>query len=128
MKLIIILVAVGLAGQAARAEETTLTTEEISELLVGHTVEGIHFGAHTRQYFAESGLTLWIKSGDAVPSEARYKIENNQYCSSWTGLWNEPDWGCFAVHHDQEQGLYYYVSEGFRAPFIVGEAFSLHAD
>lgn len=113
-------------GQTAHAEETPLNTAEITELMVGKTVEGIHFGAHTRQYFAPSGLTLWIKSGDATPSEARYKVENDQYCSSWTGLWNEPEWGCFAVHHDKDQGLYYFIADGFRAPFIVGSSFSLN--
>ncbi|MBO9398979.1 hypothetical protein J7400_20070 [Shimia sp. R9_2] len=116
------------AGQSALAEEKALSTAQIEELLVGNTVEGIHFGAHTRQYFSQSGLTLWIKSGDAAPSEARYKIEDNAYCSSWTGLWSEPEWGCFAIHYDEAQGLYYYIAENFRAPFVVGSAFSLDAE
>lgn len=113
-------------GPVAQAEETALTTDQIKALLVGKTVEGIHFGSHTRQYFSQSGLTLWIKSGDSAPSEARYKIENDQYCSSWSGLWAEPKWGCFAIHHDEKQGLYYYIADGFRAPFVVGKAFSLN--
>ena len=125
MKRIVTVVALCCLGHAAMAEEKPLNTQEIEELLVGKTVQGIHFGAQTRQYFSESGLTLWIKNGDAAPSEARYKIEDNRYCSSWSGLWTEPQWGCFSIHHDAEQGLYYYISEGFRAPFIVGEAFSL---
>ncbi|WP_120501949.1 hypothetical protein [Roseovarius sp. EL26] len=125
MKWTIALALVAFSGQSAIAEETVLTTAQINDLLVGKTVEGIHFGAHTRQYFSQSGLTLWIKGGDAVPSEARYKIEDGKYCSSWTGLWAEPDWGCFSIHHDEDQGLYYYVADDFRAPFIVGNSFSL---
>ena len=110
---------------ALHAEETSLTTDQIKELLVGQTVEGIHFGTHTRQYFAESGLTLWIKKGDAVPSEARYKIEDDRYCSSWAGLWATPEWGCFSIAHDAEQGLYYYIADSFRAPFVIAEGFTL---
>ncbi|KLN61775.1 hypothetical protein WH96_05635 [Kiloniella spongiae] len=117
-----------LSGQTAMAEETALNTAQIKELLVGKTVEGIHFGSHTRQYFSKSGLTLWIKNGDAEPSEARYKVENDKYCSSWTGLWAEPEWGCFSIHHDKDQGLYYYISDDFRAPFIIGKTFSLDAN
>ena len=128
MKWTIALTLFALSGHAAIADETALTTAQINDLLVGKTVEGIHFGTHTRQYFSESGLTLWIKSGDAAPSEARYKIEDNQYCSSWSGLWDEPEWGCFSIHHDEDQGLYYYIADGFRAPFVVGSAFSLDAD
>ena len=116
---------IALAGNAALAEETALKTVEIEQLIVGKTVEGIHFGTHTRQYFSKSGLTLWIKTGDETPSEARYKIEDDKYCSSWTGLWAEPEWGCFSIHHDKDQGLYYYIANGFRAPFVVGDGFSL---
>ncbi|MGI9485401.1 MAG: hypothetical protein ACR2RF_05875, partial [Geminicoccaceae bacterium] len=75
------------------AEEKALDSEEIKSLLSGATIKGIHYGVETRQYFSESGLTLWIKEGDDKPSEARYKIEADQYCSSWTGLWNEEEWG-----------------------------------
>lgn len=125
MKWLATLALVALSGQVAMAGEKALTTAEINDLIVGKTVEGIHFGTHTRQYFAESGLTLWIKSGDATPSEARYKIEDDKYCSSWTGLWADPEWGCFSIHHDADQGLYYYIADGFRAPFVVGETFSL---
>ena len=41
------------------AAEKQLTNEQITELLSGSTIKGIHFGVETRQYFSESGLTLW---------------------------------------------------------------------
>ena len=110
------------------AAEKQLTNEQITELLSGSTITGIHFGVETRQYFSESGLTLWIKSDDEKPSEARYKIENGQYCSSWTGLWNEEDYGCFNIAHDEKQNIYYFLAEDFRAPFVVNEGFELHFD
>lgn len=113
---------------AASATEQPLSTAEISDLLTGKTIEGLHFESHTRQYFSASGLTLWIKQGDAAPSEARYKIEGGKYCSSWFGLWNTPEWGCFSILKDREQGLYYFHSENFRAPFIIGKGFDLSFD
>ena len=110
---------------AVLAEERALDSKEINSLLSGTTIKGIHYGVETRQYFSESGLTLWIKEGDDKPSEARYKTEADQYCSSWTGLWNEEEWGCFAVHHDEEQNIYYFVGDNFRAPFVINSKFDL---
>jgi len=107
------------------AEEKALANEEIKSLLSGATIKGIHFGVETRQYFSESGLTLWIKEGDDKPSEARYKIEADQYCSSWTGLWNEEEWGCFDILHDEEQNIYYFTADNFRAPFVINSQFDL---
>jgi len=109
------------------AEEKALTNEEITSLLSGATIKGIHFGVETRQYyFSETGLTLWIKEGDEKPSEARYKIEADQYCSSWTGLWSEEEWGCFDILHDEEQNIYYFTGDDFRAPFVINSQFDLN--
>lgn len=116
------------AQDANSSQDTKLTQDEIKELLVGATVKGVHYGKETRQYFSESGLTLWIKEGDEKPSEARYKIENGQYCSSWTGLWNEEDYGCFDIAHDKEQDIYYFLKPGFRAPFIINDGFEIEVD
>lgn len=113
---------------ALQAEEVALDSAAIEQLLQGKTIKGLHYGVETRQYFAESGLTLWIKEGDNSPSEGRYKVENNQYCSSWNGLWNEPQFGCYAIHQDKQQGLYYFIGDKFRAPFVALEGFSLSAD
>ncbi len=110
------------------AAEKKLTSQQITDLLTGATIMGIHYGVETRQYFSESGLTLWIKSGDEIPSEARYKIENDQYCSSWTGLWKEEKYGCFNIVHDEAQNIYYFLGEDFRAPFVVNGKFELGFD
>lgn len=126
MKKLILAIAIIFTTSPLFAAEKQLSGDEINALLSGSTIKGIHFGAETRQYFSESGLTLWIKAGDEKPSEARYKIENNQYCSSWTGLWNEEDYGCFNIAHDEAQDIYYFLSDDFRAPFIINEGFELH--
>ena len=109
-------------------QERLLDNSEVETLLKGTTIKGIHYGKETRQYFSESGLTLWIKDGDDKPSEARYKVEDGQYCSSWTGLWNKEDYGCFNIAYDKEQDLYYFLKEDFRAPFIINEGFQLNID
>ena len=119
------LAAFALIASSVNAAEKPLNTAQIEELLVGKTSVGVHFGVQTRQYFSESGLTLWIKSDDEGPSEARYKIENDQYCSSWTGLWNEEEYGCFNIHHDEEQNIHYFISDDFRAPFVMKTGFDL---
>ena len=126
MKKLSLAFAVIFATSPLFAAEKQLSGDEITALLSGSTIKGIHFGSETRQYFSESGLTLWIKAGDEKPSEARYKIENNQYCSSWTGLWSEEDYGCFNIAHDEAQDIYYFLSDDFRAPFIVNDGFELH--
>lgn len=113
------------AAESATSQETKLTQEQVKELLVGATIKGVHYGKETRQYFSESGLTLWIKEGDEKPSEARYKIEKGQYCSSWTGLWNEEEYGCFDIAHDKEQDIYYFLKTNFRAPFILNDGFEI---
>jgi len=110
------------------AAEKKLSNDQITALLTGTTIKGIHFGVETRQYFSESGLTLWIKSDDEKPSEARYKIENDQYCSSWTGLWAEEKYGCFNIAHDEKQNIYYFLADDFRAPFVINSGFELHFD
>ena len=117
-------VLLGMSGTVL-AEEKALDSEGIKSLLTGATIKGIHYGVETRQYFSESGLTLWIKEGDDKPSEARYKIEADQYCSSWTGLWNEEEWGCFEILHDGEQNIYYFIGDNFRAPFVINDKFDL---
>jgi len=108
-----------------KSTETKLTTTQIKELIEGKTTKGLHYGVETRQYFSKSGLTLWIKEGDETPSEAKYKIENDQYCSSWTGLWAETDYGCFNITFDKEQNVHYFIKENFRAPFIINDGFDL---
>ncbi|KZK75681.1 hypothetical protein PsAD46_05589 [Pseudovibrio sp. Ad46] len=128
MKKVILGLAIAACATPVLADEVTLNNTQITELLTGSTIKGIHFAAETRQYFSESGLTLWIKEGDAKPSEARYKIENNQYCSSWTGLWSKEEYGCFNITHDKEQGIYYFINEDFRAPFILNNKFQLTFD
>lgn len=116
------------AASAGLGSEKALSSAEIATLLQGATIKGLHYGVETRQYFAPSGLTLWIKEGDAAPSEARYKIEDDQYCSSWSGLWAEESYGCFSIAHDEGQGLYYFIGDNFRAPFVTLSSFELHFD
>ena len=128
MKKLMFALATSLLGTPLFAVEKNLTSQQITDLLTGATIKGIHYGVETRQYFSESGLTLWIKTGDEKPSEARYKIENDQYCSSWTGLWNKEDYGCFNIAHDEEQNIYYFLGEDFRAPFVINSGFELSFD
>lgn len=123
-----ILLALLLLTTPLSAAETRLDTKAVTALLSGATIKGVHYGVETRQYFSESGLTLWIKEGDEKPSEARYKIEDGKYCSSWTGLWSEEDYNCFTIAHDEGQNIYYFLADDFRAPFVINKGFTLDFD
>ena len=102
------------------AEEVGLTSDEIDALISGKTINGVHYGKRTIQYFSKSGLTLWIGQGDELPAEGKWKIDNDQYCSHFGSEWN-----CFNIVHDKAQSIHYFTGEGFRAPFIVASRFSL---
>ncbi|MCH9705388.1 MAG: hypothetical protein K0U15_04600 [Proteobacteria bacterium] len=120
--LISLLTALLLVATPAVAAEKNLSDAEIKSLLNGKSIAGVHYASRTLQYFSESGLTLWIKDGDAKPSEGQWKVENNSYCSNFGS-----DWGCYKVVLDEEQQIYYFIKEGFRAPFIsLGEGAMLN--
>lgn len=62
---------------ATSAEESTLTGEEISNLLP--TIKAT--GENYTQTFTKKGLTTYIYDGR--PSEGRWMVQDNQYCSTW---------------------------------------------
>ncbi len=105
----------------ANAEEISLTTNDIDTLINGKTINGVHYGKKTIQYFSKSGLTLWIGQGDEQPTEGQWKVENDQYCSKFGS-----DWACFDIVFDKAQNIHYFIGEGFRAPFVVAQEFSLN--
>ena len=104
----------------ASAAEVSLKTNEIETLLNGNTAYGVHFKERTTQYFSTSGLAIWIKEGDASPSEGKWKAKNDHYCSDFGGGEN-----CYQVAEDKDQGIYYFLSDDFRAPFIIKSGFRL---
>ena len=105
----------------ANAEEVRLKTSEIDALISGKTINGVHYGKKTIQYFSKSGLTLWIGQGDELPSEGQWKVENDQYCSNFGS-----EWGCLNIVFDKAQNIHYFIGDDFRAPFVVSDNFSLN--
>ena len=105
----------------ANAEEVRLMTNDIETLFKGKTINGVHYGKKTIQYFSESGLTLWIGQGDELPAEGQWKVENDQYCSNFGS-----DWGCLDIVFDKAQNIHYFIGEDFRAPFVVAQDFNLN--
>ncbi len=100
------------------AAEVVLKTSEIEGLLSGNTTYGVHYQERTTQYFSQSGLTMWMKEGDAAPSEGKWKAKNDKYCSDFGSGEN-----CYEVVEDKEQGIYYFIADGFRAPFIAKKGY-----
>jgi len=59
MKKLALTLALSLTSTTAFAADTKLSGKQITELLSGATIKGLHYGTETRQYFSESGLTLY---------------------------------------------------------------------
>ncbi|MGB1237637.1 MAG: hypothetical protein ACPG4U_05460 [Pseudomonadales bacterium] len=109
-----------LAAPVSFAQEKKLEGAQINDLFTGHTLNGVHYNKRTLQYFSPTGLTLWIGEGDAAPSEGKWKVENDQYCSDFGS-----GWGCYDIVNDAAQGVHYFIGEDFRAPFIVKQGYQL---
>lgn len=110
------------AGVAAAAEKP-LSGAEIRELLAGNTAHGVHYGKRTSQYFSAAGKTLWKGEGDEKPSAGEWKTKAQQYCSRFADYGNQ--WGCYDIVLDEAQGIYYFLGENFRAPFIIQDGNSM---
>ncbi|WP_299622002.1 hypothetical protein [Pelagibius sp.] len=93
-----------------------LTAAEIRTLLDGRTALGNWRGTDTRQYFATSGLTVYLEKG-GIPDEGKWRVDEakNQYCS-W---WQRGGWSCYDVETDG--ATHYWVSPGsdYRSPFTM---------
>lgn len=100
------------------ASEVELNSSEIKKLLTENTMNGVHYHKRTAQYFSESGLTLWAGEGDKKPSEGQWKVEGNKYCSDFGS-----GWGCYKIVSDEKQGVYYFIGEDFRAPFVSKQGY-----
>ncbi len=61
----------------ALAEERQLTGEEILKLLPSIKAKGSNY----TQTFTKNGLTTYVYDGR--PSEGRWMVQSNQYCSTW---------------------------------------------
>ena len=112
-----------LTAAGAGAAEKPLSGEEIKGLLTGSTAHGVHYGKRTTQYFSADGSTVWKGEGDEKSSGGEWKTEGGKYCSRFPDYGNE--WGCYQIALDEAQGVYYFLGEGFRAPFIIKEGNSM---
>ena len=106
-----------LAMQPAQSvADDKLTAGEIQKLLDGRTALGNWRGTDTRQYFASTGVTIYLPKGGA-PDEGKWKVDQakNQYCS-W---WQRGGWACYDVETDGT--TYYWVTPGddYRSPFTM---------
>ena len=79
----------------ASAEEVKLTGKQISELL---SPDRVFYGKTSRQSFKKDGTTSYV---DGRPTFGTWRVEGNQYCSSWDKA--EKYWDCFDVYADNEK-------------------------
>ncbi len=76
------------------AEDRKLTAAEIEQVLAGNTIEGLWAGRPYKQYFSETGKTIYVEEG-RQPSMGRWQAdaEKEAYCS-W---WEMSGWSCYEV-------------------------------
>jgi len=102
----------------ALAAERALSAAETQKLLAGNTVLGTGESGATRQYFDPNGDTLFI-AADGAPSDGRWRMEGDQYCSTWPPAQH---WSCYAVQGDPDatpQTIRWIDREGFASPGTV---------
>jgi len=82
--MLLLLGALALFSHAAADEMERLSAEEISELLTGNTAIGSWDGTKYRQYFSDSGTTIYAQQGTRSSSGTwRVNKTENVYESKW---------------------------------------------
>ena len=103
------------AGEApAQAGVIQLTAAQIDELLRGNTITGTWSGSAYTQYFAESGMTVYLPEGGR-PDQGRWRTnaETDRY-ESW---WRMSDWSGYRVMMTNDG--YAWVNGEALEPFTV---------
>ena len=96
----LIILALGLAALAgpAAAAERLLKGPEIEALLANVTAVGRNDHGEWRQYFEDTGYTLYV-AGAEPRSPGQWAVRGDKYCS----LWPPSDhWSCYAVSGDPD--------------------------
>lgn len=98
MGAVALVIAIAAFGRSAGAiaEERALTGPEIRALIEGNTVIGESVSGSYTQYFDPTGLTTYADEG-AEPTEGRWRVEGDQYCSTWPP---GEAWICYDVTAD----------------------------
>lgn len=88
------IVLLALLHAPAGAEDRKLSADEIEQVLAGNTIEGLWAGRPYKQYFSETGNTIYAEDG-RQPSKGRWKADPDKeaYCS-W---WEMSGWSCYEV-------------------------------
>ena len=84
-------------------EPTSVTQDELEELLIGNTITGVWDSHHYRQYFDNNGDTVYVEKG-RPPTTGKWRISAlGMYCSSWSRSQGE---ACYAAKRDGKQLLW----------------------
>ncbi|MEM7067237.1 MAG: hypothetical protein AAF478_00010 [Pseudomonadota bacterium] len=77
------------SGNLAQAEQVPVNATEIKTLLIGNTIHGTWFGDEYKQYFYESGETIYApRKSRSTRGKWRVNETENTY-ESW---WERTDW------------------------------------
>jgi len=96
----------------AAADEQTLTATQIRALLSGNTAIGHWIDHNYRQYFDETGSTIYAQENTrSAVGRWRVNTETHQY-ESW---WDQSGWGS-GYNIVLKDGTYYWIGGGASQP------------
>jgi hypothetical protein len=117
MKIFILSLIVIASLAFAQDEETIMTAEEFQKILSGNTMIGEWAGTPYRQYFSESGSTIYLSNGSQ--SEGTWRIaDDGKYCSVWPP---SPAESCYKVTRQGEELIWYSGSSRYPAIVVEGD-------
>lgn len=104
---------------ASDGDLVLVSAEEVVDALTGNTIIGNWLGEDYRQFFAESGTTIYrpVESGQEQVGQWRINAEADLYESLWGG---RPPWDQYEVHRDGD--TWFWTGGGVQlSPFSIVE-------
>lgn len=91
----VVLTSFALPGWAVDQPGTTqLTADQITQLLSGNTIEGTWSGTPYKQFFAPSGMTMYLADGSA-PDQGRWRTDPS--ANTYESWWQMSNWTAYTV-------------------------------
>lgn len=104
------------AGDGKSAGTVQATAAQIQQLLSGNTIVGTWSGSTYKQFYGESGFTVYVPQG-GPPSRGKWRVkEDTDEYDSW---WENTGWTPYKVMITNDG--YAWVNKGTLEPFEVLE-------
>ncbi|MDD9908167.1 MAG: hypothetical protein OXR62_00605 [Ahrensia sp.] len=106
-----------ITAAVARAEPVAVSAVDIRALLSGNSAIGTWSGTPYKQYFSETGLTIYAADGSS-PSRGKWRV--NEQTNRYESWWEQTGWSEYGVL--REGDAYFWTARGIDPqPFRVVE-------